>query len=177
MNLKILCMALFLMTNYALARDPWERYKPCALNQIIQQHAPEQLKALGLEKAVSIISSDPLPSRMKVSYTGESRIVSAKRKELIVDWAKSFRYKPEMADLFESELSFKEGSIGYWLPAQKQLIPLLMWGIAAASLNRRRRVALRSTGITLSSHSKHGLSVLIGRKSLLTNILGNPRKL
>src|SRR5215471_7014795 len=52
-----------------------------------------------------------------------------------------------------------------------------MGGIAAASLNRRRRVALRSTGITLSSLPKHGLSVLIGRKSLLTNITGNPRKL
>src|SRR5215475_3671783 len=123
MNLKILWMALFLMTNYALAQDSWEKYRPRALNQIIQQHAPEQLKALGLEKAVSIISSDPLPSRVKVIYTGESRIVSAKRKELIVDWVKSFRHKPEIADLFESELLFKEGSVEYWLPVQKQVVP------------------------------------------------------
>ena len=124
MNLKILCMALFLMTNYALAQDSWEKYLPRTLDQIIQQHAPEQLKAPGLEKAaVSIISSDSFPSRVKVIYTGESRIVSAKRKELIVDWVKSFRNKPEIADLFESELLFKEGSVEYWLPVQKQVIP------------------------------------------------------
>ena len=42
MNLKTLCMVLFLMTNYVLAQDSWERYKLCALNQTIQQPAPEQ---------------------------------------------------------------------------------------------------------------------------------------
>jgi len=124
MNLKTLCLTLFLMTNYALAQDSWEKYRPRTLDQIIQQHAPERLKAPGLEKAaVSIISSDSFPSRVKVIYTGESRIVSAKRKELIVDWVKSFRHKPEIADLFESELLFKEGSVEYWLPVQKQVIP------------------------------------------------------
>jgi len=52
MNLKILCMALFLMTNYALGQDSWENYKSRTPKQIIQQHEqhePELLKALGWE--------------------------------------------------------------------------------------------------------------------------------
>ncbi len=123
MKLKTLCIALFLMTNHALAQDSWERYKPRTLNQIIQQHAPELVKVRGLEKVVSIISSDSFPSRVKAIYTGESRSVSAKKKELIFNWVKSFGYRLEIADLFESELSFKEGSVEYWLPVQKQVSP------------------------------------------------------
>ena len=123
MKLKTLCIALFLMTNHALAQDSWERYKPRTLNQIIQQHAPELVKVRGLEKVVSIISSDTFPSRVKAIYTGESRSVSAKKKELIFYWIKSFGYRLEIADLFESELSFKEGSVEYWLPVQKQVSP------------------------------------------------------
>jgi hypothetical protein len=123
MKLKTLCIALFLMTNHALAQDSWERYKPRTLNQIIQQHAPELVKVRGLEKVVSIISSDTFPSRVKAIYTGESRSVSAKKKELIFNWVKSFGYRLEIADLFESELSFKEGSVEYWLPVQKQVSP------------------------------------------------------
>jgi tetratricopeptide (TPR) repeat protein len=123
MKLKTLCMALFLITNYALAQDPWESYKPRTLKQIIQQHESELVTERGQAKAVLIFSAEPFKSRVKVIYTGESRIVSAKRKELIVDWVKSFRYKPETADLFESELLFKEGSVEHWLPVQKQVIP------------------------------------------------------
>ena len=123
MNLKTLWLTLFLMTNYASAQDSWENYKPRTLKQIIQQHEPELAKERGQAKVVSIISADSFPSRVKVIYTGESRIVSAKRKELIVDWVKSFLYKPEIADLFESELLFKEGSVEHWLPVQKPVIP------------------------------------------------------
>jgi Tfp pilus assembly protein PilF len=123
MNLKTLCLALFLMTNYALAQDSWESYKPGTIKQIIQQHEPELVTERGQAKTVSIISADSFPSRVKVIYTGESRIVSAKKKELIVDWVISFRYKPETADLFESELLFKEGSVEHWLPVQKPVIP------------------------------------------------------
>jgi hypothetical protein len=80
MNLKTLWLTLFLMTNYALAQDSWESYKPRTLKQIIQQHEPELVKQRGQEKAVSIISADAFPSRVKIIYTGESRIVSAKKK-------------------------------------------------------------------------------------------------
>ena len=107
----------------SLAQDSWERYKPRTLNQIIKQHAPELVKVRGLEKVVSIISSDTFPSRVKAIYTGESRSISAKKKELIFYWVKSFGYRLEIADLFESELSFKEGSVEYWLPVQKQVSP------------------------------------------------------
>ncbi len=96
MKLKTLCIALFLMTNHALAQDSWERYKPRTLNQIIQQHAPELVKVRGLEKVVSIISSDSFPSRVKAIYTGESRSVSAKKKELIFNWVKSPYFAQEL---------------------------------------------------------------------------------
>src|SRR5262245_29183390 len=64
MNLKTLCVTLFLTLTYALAQDSWENYMPRTLNQIIQQHAPELAKTRGQEKAFLLISADPFQSRV-----------------------------------------------------------------------------------------------------------------
>src|SRR5262245_48894292 len=117
-----LCLALLTLTTVsANAQDDWGKYEPRTLNQIIEEHS----KAAVDEKAQIhlLFSAELFPSRVKVTYTGEVRKISATRKQFIADWAKTRQLSKDLVALFDEELLFKEGKVEYWLPVQQQVIP------------------------------------------------------
>jgi hypothetical protein len=103
------------------SQDNWGAYKPRTIGEVIKQHSNPQFLAHG-DGSVHF-SGDSFPSRVKVTYTGSSRDISARRKKHISAWVKTNGRNPEIANLFETELLFKEGDAEYWLPVQKQVIP------------------------------------------------------
>ena len=75
-------------------------------------------------RVVMVLSANTFPSLVKVTYTGQSRALSAKKREVIATWLKTYGPKnPEYSHLFETELLFTEGKEEYWLPVQAQVIP------------------------------------------------------
>ena len=133
MRLLVLCFSMMLgaSTNCAFSQDrsPWEKYQPRTLDQIIKLHAtkvldnPEVLMTFS-DGSTAILTNDSFPSKVMVKYTGQSRTISPKRKELIKDWMTK-TYGPnreELVKLFDTEFLFTEGLVEYWLPIQGPLI-------------------------------------------------------
>jgi len=113
----------------AFGQDEWAKYKPRTLKQIVTVFAKASFKdpdfvQTDKGQVVFVLSANTFPSLVKVRYTGESRALSAKKKEVIVAWLKVYGPKnPEYRDLFDNELLFTEGKEEYWLPVQAQVIP------------------------------------------------------
>ena len=129
MKHKIIFLALFvaLFVSQAFAQNNWDNYEPRTLKEITTTIAAKSLKNPDVliqndKKDVSIILSyNSFPSRVKATYTGESRKVSDQRKELIAAWLKTIGKPKELLDLFENEYLFVEDKVEYWLPVQKKV--------------------------------------------------------
>jgi hypothetical protein len=120
-----LTLLVVLTANQSSAQD-WDKYKPRSLKQITTELAEASFKDPDVfitdGKGGSIIlSRDTFPSRVAAVYTGSSRKVSDKKKEVIVAWLRIFGKPAEYSDLFESEYLFTEDAKEYWLPVQKQV--------------------------------------------------------
>jgi hypothetical protein len=112
--------------------DPWKKYQPRTLHEIIKLHAtkvfdnPEILMNFS-DGSTAVLTRDSFPSKVKVTYTGRSRNIPAKRKELLKDWLIT-TYGPDSKaylKLFDTEVLFTEAGVEYWLPIQSQLIESL----------------------------------------------------
>ena len=104
---------------------PWEQYKARTLGEIIKQNVDEVAgrDAPARDKVSVVFPGDPLPSRVRVTYTGTTRKIPPAHKAHIDEWAKSFGLKPELIASFEDEVLFLECSTEHWLPVQKQVLP------------------------------------------------------
>jgi len=122
---------LALVTNsiWAQNQDIWKTYKPRTLDQIIKLNAtkvldnPDVLMTFS-DGSTAVLTNDSFPSKVRVTYTGRSRSISLKRKELINDWLAT-TYGPnreKYVKLFDTEFLFTEKFVEYWLPIQSQLI-------------------------------------------------------
>ena len=128
MKYKIIFLALFiaLFVSQAFAQN-WDAYEPRTLKEITTNIAAKSLKNPDAlirddKKDISIILSyNSFQSRVKATYTGESRKISDQRKELISIWLKTFGKPKELLDLLENEYLFVEDKVEYWLPVQKQV--------------------------------------------------------
>ena len=115
-----------LVANQPLAQD-WDKYKPRTLKQITSELAEASFKdpdvvIVDEKKSEStVLSHDTFPSVVTVVYTGSSRKVSDKKKEVIAAWLKVFQRPPEYLNLFENEYLFTEDGKEYWLPVQAQV--------------------------------------------------------
>jgi hypothetical protein len=129
MKRKFFSLTLFvvLIASQVFAQDfDYDKYKPRTLKEITTVLAEASFKAPDVlitdAKGGSIIlSRDTFPSRVKGVYTGSSRKVSDKKKEVIAAWLRVYGKPMEYLDLFESEYLFTEDSQEYWLPVQKQV--------------------------------------------------------
>jgi hypothetical protein len=137
-NMKCLALcplALVVLTGFILAQDqnPWEKYQPRTLDQILKNHAAKVLDDPDIlmnfpDGSTAVLARDSFTSKVKVTYTGRSRSISPKRKELIRDWLTT-TYGPKVRDeyvkLLDTEFLFTETLIEYWLPVQNPLIQSL----------------------------------------------------
>ncbi|MGH9765859.1 MAG: hypothetical protein ACREAB_00375 [Blastocatellia bacterium] len=133
--MKCLALCSYLMlavaTNHVSDQDqdPWKKYQPRILDQIIKLHAtkvldnPEVLMTFS-DGSAAVLTRDSFPSKVKITYTGQSRSIPQKRKELVKDWVTTTygANREEYVKLFDTEFLFIEDSVEYWLPIQSQLI-------------------------------------------------------
>src|SRR5262245_25407756 len=125
----------------AQGQDPWEKYQSQTLDQIVKNHAAKVLDDPDIEMIfpdgrAAILTRDSFPSKVKVTYTGRSRSLSPKRKELIKHWLATAN--PDQKDaikLFDTEFLFTETFIEYWLPVQNSLIHFYHKDVKTAHLH------------------------------------------
>jgi hypothetical protein len=133
--LALCSLALAMVTSFISVQDqdPWKKYQPRTLDQVIKNHAakvfedPDIVMALP-DGSTAVLTRDSFPSRVKVNYTGRSRSISQKRKELIKDWLTTtygLEKREEYIKLWDTEFLFTETLIEYWLPVQTPLIHYL----------------------------------------------------
>jgi hypothetical protein len=133
MKCLALCpLALVVLTSFISTQDldPWKKYQPRALDQIIKDYAAKVLDDPDIQMnfpdgSTAVLARHSFPSKVKVTYTGQSRSISPKRKELIKDWVTTI-FGPERRDehlkLYDTEFLFTETLIEYWIPVQNSLI-------------------------------------------------------
>ena len=63
-----------------------------------------------------LITTQFLPSRVKLTYAGQSRKLSRETKDFVQQWVKTVAHHPRLLKLFDRELLFTDGSSQYWLP-------------------------------------------------------------
>ena len=133
MKCLALCpLALVILTSFISAQDqdPWKDYQPRTLDQIIKDHAAKVLDDPDIlmnfpDGSTAVLTRDSFPSKVKVTYTGRSRAISPKRKELIKDWVTTIfglERRDEYLKLWNTEFLFTVHLIEYWLPVQNPLI-------------------------------------------------------
>jgi hypothetical protein len=124
---QLLSLAFMVMsiTGQVAAQD-WDKYESRTLKEITTRLAEASFKnpdvTITDTKGGSItLSGNTFPSKVVAVYTGSSRKVSDKKKEVIAAWLRVFGKPAEYLDLFESEYLFTEDGKEYWLPVQKQV--------------------------------------------------------
>lgn len=129
-----------LLACYGLAngQDTWDRHKTRTLSEIVQQHSDSET----LKGSDAFFTGDEFPSQVRVTYTGSSRKVSTARQDHIASWTKTTGRSPEIGKLFDTEMLFIEGSVEYWLPVQRQVIPYF-----SKELKKGERVTLYTVWI------------------------------
>ena len=109
----LITLALVMFQNPTVA-PTWDAFKPRTFNEIIEQSSNLSLTTLG--DGSVIFTSDKLPSRVRVTYTGKSRPISYETGEFIAGWIKMLSHHPKIPKLFDNELLFFDSSVEYWLP-------------------------------------------------------------
>ena len=107
-----LTLAMGQSSTHSLAR--WDEFKPRTFHEIVEQSSNLSLSTL--EDGSVVFTKDRVPSRVKVTYTGKSRLISHETKEFITGWVKVIARHPKIPRLFDNELLFNDGSVEYWLP-------------------------------------------------------------
>ncbi|HEY1403754.1 MAG TPA: hypothetical protein VGB05_06480, partial [Pyrinomonadaceae bacterium] len=101
---------------------PWDDFKPRTLKEIVKLDARE-IEDSEKQNRV-ILHADMLLSVVRVKYTGKSRRISETKRGFLQKWAQTYAGNGEQyAAMYEEDLLFTEGGVGYWLPVQKKVAP------------------------------------------------------
>lgn len=111
--LILLLVACF--NGSALAQGfPWEIFEPRTLKEVTSLTT----KAVRPDDSM-FLSTTQLPSKMLVTFTGESRPIIKSRRAFISFWAGTFKQPADYSDRYQHEYLYKEGDEEYWLPTQE----------------------------------------------------------
>jgi hypothetical protein len=133
-KIAIIPAFLLLLFSQAWAQDfPYDDFKPRKLSDIIEQNIGVQKGSMKDVKGKDqiIIDADPLPSVVRLTYTGKTRAAASDRKNYLNLWLKSFNKNAEFNDVYGVEMLVGEGSTQHWLLVQKQLLPAFEKEISA----------------------------------------------
>src|SRR6266498_1985052 len=95
-----------------------EDYQPRTLKEIAaMKPAPNSLRD---KQDRLVVTADDLPSRVRVTYTGSTRLIPEFKKEAIRQWARLYAGSIEhYTGPYQSEMLFMEAGVGYWLAVQQ----------------------------------------------------------
>ena len=92
---------------------PWDIFKERTIKEVMSITK----KAVRPDDSL-FLATNELESKMRVTYTGQSRPILKARKNFILWWVGTFGQPQEYADLYEREFLYKEGDDEYWLPTE-----------------------------------------------------------
>lgn len=151
-----LALAFVLLTTQTIAQqepsgDKWARYRPGTLSNVIQGHS---YAATSRDKG-AVLGSDPV--RVRVTYTGRSRAISAAKRLFIAFYMESVGI-PEYTEKFITEMLIIEGGVEFWLPVRDALLPSF-----EKEMNKGESIILFANwiGITYSKRDGRGLHVFL----------------
>jgi hypothetical protein len=119
----ILVIIVFRPPSASAQGFPWHDFEPRTLQELVKTNEREEAENIKRfpDETQFVFRDDRLPSVARLTYTGESRSLSADRKRFIEKWAISYFRNPGYANLYAAEYLFKEGTDDYWLPVQKDV--------------------------------------------------------
>ena len=90
---------------------PWSIFQARTLKEVVS------ITTKGVKPGDSMfLATNELPSKMQVTYTGQSRPILPARRDFISRWVGIFSRSKEYAPLYEREYLYKEDDEEYWLP-------------------------------------------------------------
>lgn len=100
---------------------PWKDFERRTLPELIKTNEREEQENIRRfpDQNQFVFRGTTLPSAVQLTYTSESRPLSAERKKFIETWARSYYRNTGYANLYTAEYLFREGNEDYWLPVQK----------------------------------------------------------
>lgn len=100
------------------ARTPGD-YKPRSMKAVSASDLKEEISRNEKEKV--IVRGDILPSRVRLTYRGRSRLLPQAKKDVLYRWAQLYAGSPEhYTQPYETELLFREGKTDYWIAVRNQ---------------------------------------------------------
>lgn len=130
---SVLLLAVLLGGNFAYGQTRsgatpkkarvWEDYQVRTLREIARWKSG--VDSLGDKEETMLIYSNILPSRVRVTYTGSTRLAPQIKKEVLRQWARLYAGFPEgYTGPYETEMRFREGRKDYWLAVRTASLPL-----------------------------------------------------
>src|ERR1041385_105553 len=93
--------------------DPWGKFQTRTMNELVAQAASS---VSPFDGTTVLVTTQFLPSKVKLTYAGKSRKVSSETKSFVQQWVKTVAHHPRLLKLFDKEMLFTDGSSQYWLP-------------------------------------------------------------
>ena len=94
-------------------------YKPRSMKEVFTADLKEEISRNEKEKVIA--RGDILPSRVRLTYAGRSRLLPQAKKDVLYRWAQLYAGAPEhYTQPYETELLFREGKTDYWVAVRQQ---------------------------------------------------------
>jgi hypothetical protein len=117
----VLFLVVFKPSLVSAQGFPWNDFERRTLQELVKTNEREEDENIKRfpDQNQFVFRDTILPSVANLTYTSESRPLSAERKKFIETWARSYYRNTGYANLYATEFLFKEGTEDYWLPVQK----------------------------------------------------------
>jgi hypothetical protein len=113
---RVFALLAALVTASALQATDWSRYQARTLRDMMKAAAAQKPRE---EAGVMAGFDDELPSKVRVTYMGKSRPVSAARRRTFNQIREMLEMRVDLPELFQNELLFREVDKEYWLAVQE----------------------------------------------------------
>jgi hypothetical protein len=133
--LQLVIFAVLSFSIVALGQDPTglhpkrartaEDYKPRTLKELVVKKSSNPQNRTNKEETM-VVTTDILPSRVRVTLTGTTRPIPLIKKEVLRQWARLYAGAPEFyTKPYETEMLFIEEGNEHWLTVKTELLPRL----------------------------------------------------
>jgi hypothetical protein len=120
MHLTRACLITLLFSAALAARAadnefPWKDFERRTFAQLSMAHSDSPNG-----------SAEIFPSKIRVTFTGQSRPMPLTHKGIVTDWAKNYAKNPDdYTGLYQNEYLFLEKNAQHWLPVENKIEPAL----------------------------------------------------
>jgi hypothetical protein len=126
----VLLLALLIGVSVGVGQEPAGRkrarteadYQARTLKEVVKTSGDTESR--GDKKDTFKVYGDFLPSRVRATYTGSSRPLPQKKKDVLLQWARLYAGYPEgFTAPYQTEMLFVEKGVKYWLSVRQEDLP------------------------------------------------------